>query len=157
MRVDELLLKLPADLNKINSSFQVQLHFDGFPDEEDQLWVFGNADLLYSALRNITLNACKYGSDHTAIIFLQFTGNDIQINISDRGPGITEEDKKLIFQPFYRSKETSHIPGFGLGLPLALRIITLHKGKIDISTQAGGGSCFQILFPIAKRFHKEQS
>lgn len=155
VRVDELLLKLPADLNKINPVFQVQLHFDSFPEDEDGLWVFGNADLLYSAIRNITLNACKYGSDHTAIIALRFAEASIHIDISDHGPGITEEDRKLIFQPFYRTKETSHIPGFGLGLPLALRIITLHKGKIAISTPADGGSCFQVQFPIAKRFHKE--
>jgi two-component system sensor histidine kinase ArlS len=154
VRMDELIMKLPAELKKIESSFHAQLHFDSFPDNEDGLLIFGNPDLLYSAIRNIAINACKYSPDHLANISLHFSDDFLMIKISDNGPGISEEDKKMIFQPFFRTSETSHIHGFGLGLPLALRIINLHKGTIDIETAPGKGTSFRICLPIAQRFHK---
>ena len=154
VRMDELIMKLPSELKKIEPSFHAQLHFDNFPDNEDGLLIFGNPDLLYSAIRNIAINACKYSPDHLANISLGFSDDKLLISISDNGPGISDEDKKMIFQPFYRTPETNHIHGFGLGLPLALRIINLHKGSIDIDSSIGKGTRFRIGLPIAQRFHK---
>lgn len=154
VRMDELIMKLPAELKKIEPTFHAQLHFDNFPDNEDGLLIFGNPDLLYSAIRNIAINACKYSPDHLANISLGFSDDMLLISISDNGPGISEEDKKMIFQPFYRTAETNHIHGFGLGLPLAQRIINLHKGSIEIDSISGQGTRFRICLPIAQRFHK---
>jgi len=154
VRMDELIMKLPAELKKIEPSFHAQLHFENFPDNEDDLLIFGNPDLLYSAIRNIAVNACKYSPDHLANISLSFADDILLISISDNGPGISDEEKKMIFQPFYRTPETNHIQGFGLGLPLALRIINLHKGIIEIDTSSGTGTRFLIHLPIARRFHK---
>lgn len=154
VRIDELLLKLPADLKKMDPQYQVEMHFDNFPDNEENLSVFGNPDLLYSAVKNIVLNACKYGTDHRAFIVLRFTDSEIHISCQDNGPGISEEDKELIFQPFYRGQRTQDIHGFGLGLSLALRIISLHKGSIQLVSPTGGGALFSIRLPIAREFHK---
>lgn len=154
IRIDELLLKLPADLKKMDKRYQVDMHFDNFPDNEENLSVFGNPDLLYSAIKNIVVNACKYSPDHQAFIFLRFTDTEVQIACQDNGPGISEEDKELIFQPFYRGNPTQEIHGFGLGLPLALRIITLHKGTLQLVSPTGGGALFSIRLPIARMFHK---
>ncbi len=154
VRIDELLMKLPAELRDTDASYQVVLLFDNFPEEDDLLLVFGNPELLYSAIKNVVVNACKYGTDHTATISLGFSSNKLQIIISDNGPGILDEEKNLIFQPFYRSKKNSDIPGFGLGLSLAYRIITLHKGSMEISNNTDTGAAFTIELPIARVFHK---
>lgn len=154
VRIDELILKLPSELDKTDKLFQVDMHFESFPENEDNLLVFGNPDLLYSAIRNIVLNACKYAKDHRAGIFLSFTENHIHISVKDNGPGISEEERKMIFQPFYRSNTNQDVPGFGLGLPLAMQIITLHKGKLDLSPVSSKGTSFNIHFPIARTFHK---
>lgn len=153
VRIDEILMKLPVELRKTNEQFKVELHFDTFPDDEDKLLVFGNGELLESAIKNITLNACKYSNDHTASVGLNFSDNELKIVISDLGPGIKEEDQTLVFQPFYRSNTATNSDGFGLGLSLASRIIKFHKGDILLTNNNPQGSVFTISLPIARKFH----
>lgn len=153
VRIDEILMKLPVELRKTNEQFKVELHFDTFPEDEDKLLVFGNGDLLESAIKNITLNACKYSGDHTAIVGLNFSENELKIVVSDLGSGIKEEEQTLVFQPFFRSKSETHSEGFGLGLSLASRIIKLHKGDIQLTNNQPQGSIFTISLPIARKFH----
>jgi signal transduction histidine kinase len=74
---------------------------------------------------------------------------EITVTIEDKGKGITEEEWDKIFQPFYRSDEDHSIPGFGLGLSLARRIIKLHKGWISVDSVPGKGSVFTIKLPSA--------
>jgi len=154
VRIDDLLMRLPAELRKTDEKYTVALHFDSFPEEEDQLYVFGNSDLLYSAIKNIVVNGCKYSPDHFAKVALQFSDTALNISIIDRGPGISEAEKQLVFQPFYRSAHTTHAEGFGLGLSLASRIIQLHKGKLSIESTPGQGSIFIISLPVARSFHQ---
>lgn len=153
VRIDELLMKLPVELHKTNELFKVELHFDTFPEDENQLLIFGNGDLLESAVKNIVLNACKYSNDHTASVGLQFSDNELNIIISDQGPGIKKEDQDLVFQPFFRSNPDGTTEGFGLGLSLASRIIKLHKGEISLTNNQPTGSIFTITIPIARKFH----
>ncbi len=153
IRIDELLMRLPIEMRKANDKYAVELFFDTFPDEEDKLLVFGNADLLYSAVKNIVVNACKYSQDGKAGIALHFTHKGIQLHIKDNGPGIEKSEMELIFQPFYRTAGNYTVQGFGLGLPLASRIISLHKGRINIKTQPGQGSEFIIYLPLASIYH----
>ncbi|HVZ26212.1 MAG TPA: sensor histidine kinase, partial [Sediminibacterium sp.] len=67
-----------------------------------------------------------------------------------------QDEQSLIFQPFYRGKHTQEVQGFGLGLSLAQHIITLHKGRVQILSQAGQGTCFTIRFPIAREYYNLQ-
>jgi signal transduction histidine kinase len=69
----------------------------------------------------------------------------IQISISDNGPGIPEEIKDKIFQPFFTTKPTGE--GTGLGLSLAYDIVQAHGGNIDIDSEVGRGSNFIITLP----------
>jgi PAS domain S-box-containing protein len=66
----------------------------------------------------------------------------VQISIADEGPGIPEEDMEHIFQPFYTTRRT----GTGLGLAISKRIITGHKGNINVKSFPGG-SIFQVQIP----------
>jgi two-component system, OmpR family, sensor histidine kinase ArlS len=120
------------------------------PAEEEKLIVFGNAELLFTAIKNIVTNACKYSADHKAVIKLKAEQETITIAISDKGMGIPEEELKYIFQPFYRVNSTSQQAGFGLGLSLANRIIKLHKGNITVNSTPGQGTEFIITVPTAK-------
>ena len=153
VRIDELLLRIPANLKKIDPQYEVELHFDMFPEDEENLLVFGNSDLLYSALKNIIANACKYSEDSLAVVSLYFTASSVNIKVSDNGPGINESEMDLVFQPFYRSEAAKSKQGFGLGLPLSLRIIKLHKGEITIQSDKNG-SVFNIILPIGPLFHQ---
>ena len=128
----------------------VVLSFDDMRSEEQKLLVFGNAELLFTAIKNIVSNACKYSNDHKAVIKLKAAPDTISITITDRGMGIPQEELKYIFQPFYRVNTTSQQSGFGLGLSLANRIIKLHKGTISVSSTPGQGTEFVIIVPTAK-------
>ena len=149
VRIDEILLNLPAAVSKINALYSVTLDFDNLPEEEESLLVFGNATLLFTAINNIVVNACKYSNDQQAQVRLSVTANQTNIFISDNGPGIPEDEIQNIFQPFYRLNE-NRSAGFGLGLPLAYRIIKIHKGNIEVKSAVGEGSRFQIQLPSAK-------
>jgi signal transduction histidine kinase len=153
VRIDELLMRLPVELRKANAKYFVQLHFENFPENEDKLLVFGNVDLLYSAIKNIVMNACKYSQNHTANVFLSFSDKVLNIMVRDNGPGISQKDIDFIFQPFYRGEGAETKQGFGLGLPLALRIIKMHKGNIIIKSDNNQGSEFTIVLPIGRSFH----
>lgn len=149
VRIDELLMRLPADLKKISPMYDVNIEFDDMPDEESALIIYGNEHLLFSSIKNIVHNACKFSEDKKSDVRLSFTTNQIVINIKDKGPGIDEHDLQNIFQPFYRSDRTqSYISGSGLGLPLAQRIISLHKGTIEVASKVGQGTTFTIKLPI---------
>lgn len=146
LRIDELILKVIADIRRINDTFDVQLQFHNTPDDEKQCMVFGNIDLLYIALKNIIENGCKYSPDKTSVVRVEFEKDRIIIRVINQGDVITELETEQIFQPFFRGTNAGDNEGFGLGLPLAKRIIGLHKGTIGV--QSGeDGTTFSITLP----------
>jgi signal transduction histidine kinase len=153
VRIDEILLRLPGEISKTSPRYSVTLDFDRLPEVEEALLVFGNEELLFTAIKNIVSNACKYSEDHHATIRLTVQGKEVRITVEDCGQGIPESEWENIFQPFYRTEEGHSIPGFGLGLSLARRIIQLHKGWIDVDSSLGKGSVFNVRLPTAASFH----
>jgi two-component system, OmpR family, sensor histidine kinase ArlS len=149
-RIDEIVLEIPAVVQKQNADWQVALRFDVLPENEEDLLVFGNSELLFTALKNIVINACKYSPDHRAEIGLTIHDKEFRIVIADKGIGIAARDIANIFQPFYRADESRTTEGFGLGLPLAYRIIKLHKGDITVSSEEGKGTIFTIVIPSGR-------
>ncbi|HEY4065066.1 MAG TPA: HAMP domain-containing sensor histidine kinase [Puia sp.] len=149
IRIDEILLRLPGEISKSNALFSVTLDFDKLPEIEEELLVFGNEELLFTAIKNVVSNACKYSDDHQATVRLTVSAKEISITVEDRGRGISEEEWENIFQPFYRTGDGSSVPGFGLGLSLARRILKLHKGWITVDSVVGKGSLFLIRLPSA--------
>jgi two-component system, OmpR family, sensor histidine kinase ArlS len=152
LRIDEILLRLPAVLAKSSTEYSISLDFSSLPEQEEKLFVFGNEELLFSALKNIVLNACKYSTDHQAQIQLLINDREIKILVKDKGKGIAEKDIHKIFQPFYRSEEVWSYEGFGLGLSLSNRIIKLHKGFIQVDSVTNIGTCMTIVLPVASSF-----
>ncbi|OLY91425.1 Signal transduction histidine kinase [Cnuella takakiae] len=151
VRMDEIVLRLPAEATRINPDYAVTIDFENLPEQEEQLLVFGNEPLLLTALKNIVLNACKYAPDQNARVVLAVQEHAIVIEVQDKGPGIDLQERNKVFQPFYRIAGDTPKQGFGLGLPLAERIIKIHKGTIDLIQPASGGSLFQIVLPSATR------
>lgn len=152
LRIDEILMRLPLAIAKISPDYAVVLEFDDLPPEEDRLLTWGNEDLLLAAFRNIASNGCKYSPDHKAFIHLHAENETIVVSIRDNGPGIPAEEASRIFQPFYRTKSTNDVQGFGLGLSLSNRIIKIHKGTITVDSVAGNGSKFVLRLPMAVQF-----
>ena len=150
VRIDEIILDLPAQLIKMNSAYNASINFEDLPEDEEKLVVYGNKPLLETALRNIVINACKYSSDNKAVIRLKTKKAKVSITVEDKGEGIPSEQVKTIFQPFYRIENNSKTKadGFGLGLSLSYRIIRLHKGDIFVESVLHQGSVFRIELPV---------
>ncbi|WP_336516621.1 HAMP domain-containing sensor histidine kinase [Pollutibacter soli] len=147
-RIDELVMHLPASVRKLQPEFDVSLRFNDFPETESELLFHGNEELLFTALKNIVVNACKYSTNHHADIQLSVSNNSFRIDIGNIGPGIPDADLQHIFQPFYRgSHEQDTSNGFGLGLPLAWRIVRLHKGNIEVKSVPGEQTTFTVVLP----------
>jgi signal transduction histidine kinase len=150
LRVDELVMKLVSDVKRINENYEVNFTIDEIPEDEKSLNVFGNYDLLYSALKNIIENGCKYSPDSTSRVELAFDQNDIHIRVMNKGDVINEQEIEQIFQPFFRGENVGETRGFGLGLSLARRLIALHKGHISVKSDQEG-TLFTIVLPSAAK------
>ncbi len=150
LRIDEVLFHLPSAVSKINKSYSVSFEFEELPEEQNKLLVFGNQELLFTAIKNIVINGCKYSKDKNVVVKLRIVDEVIIITVRDKGIGIPESELTHIFQPFYRVNDDRIREGFGLGLSLASRIIKLHKGQIKASSVLGKGSLFIIHLPVAK-------
>lgn len=151
IRIDEIILRLPAEITRMKPDYSVALEFDELPENEERLLVFGNEALLLTAIKNIVLNACKYSDDKQATASLSIEGKNIIISIKDKGVGIPESEIENIFQPFYRLNENKIESGFGLGLSMAQRIIKLHKGFISVNSILNKGTNFTITLPSAAK------
>jgi signal transduction histidine kinase len=143
-------MQLPGEIHKQDNQFHISLQFGSLPEEEDRLLVLGNEELLFTAIRNIATNGCKYSDDNRAEVSLEVTEKWFIIRISDKGVGMDEKELSNIFQPFYRINDAHEAKGFGLGLSLAHRIIKLHKGNISVISTPGTGSTFTIELPVAR-------
>jgi signal transduction histidine kinase len=72
--------------------------------------------------------------------------NAVEVDFSDTGHGISEEDLDRIFDPFFTTKEVGH--GTGLGLAISYGIIKEHKGTISVESQVGKGTTFTVRLPV---------
>jgi signal transduction histidine kinase len=77
------------------------------------------------------------------------SAEEIQLEFADKGPGIKPEDMPFIFEPFFRSEETRKLPGHGIGLSLVNRILQLHQGTVEVSSQERMGAKFTVKLPLA--------
>ncbi len=152
VRIDEVLFKVVAAVQKISPDYKVEVHFNDFPEDEKSFLVFGNSDLLYSSLQNIVENGCKYSPDHLSWLNLSFENEEVVVEVINKGDVIAEEEIKNIFQPFYRATASADIKGFGLGLALAKRIIHMHKGTIQVESDIATGTVFRIKLPSIRAF-----
>jgi len=148
IRIDEVLMRLPAEMVKQDKTYSVKLEFDELPEDEKKLFVFGNAELLFTAIKNVVSNACKYSDNRLAKVKLSIDQTGITITVQDNGKGISENELKNIFQPFYRAEGNRTITGFGVGLPLVKRIIKIHKGQINVNSVVGKGTVVVINLPV---------
>lgn len=109
---------------------------------------------LEQVFNNLIGNAIKFSPEHSTIdIVLRDAGpgQEKTIAVSDRGPGIPEEELAKIFDRYYQVKREGAVPkrvfGVGLGLSIVKNIVDLHGGRVSARRRDGGGSEFTVAFP----------
>lgn len=104
-----------------------------------------NRDLLAQVWQNLLSNAIKFGPQNGSIrVFLQKRDTDIQVLISDNGIGMGQEVLQRIYEKFYQGDTSHKTAGNGLGLPLAKKIVDLHGGTIEVTSEEGAGTTFIV-------------
>jgi len=154
VRLDEVLFKVIGDVKKHNHDYKATLNFEVFPDDEQLICIFGNANLLYIAFKNIIENGCKYADNHQSTVEVAVDKTLVNVKVTNKGDVIAEADIHHIFQPFFRTGTAQQKPGFGLGLTLTKRILSLHKGTITVSSHPDTGTIFTICLPNILATHQ---
>lgn len=118
------------------------------PEEHDAV-IMADADSLSRVLRNLLDNALKYTPTGGEVkVSLASSPDSIMLKVTDTGPGIPEEDRKHLFERFWRGRASRrHTPGTGLGLYLCQQIVSLHKGKISCDCPNDNGTSFVVELP----------
>lgn len=106
---------------------------------EAPLWVNGDPQLLFGAIRNLVENALAHTRSGTTVkVRLEPDG---LVKVMDRGEGIAPAERELVFRRFWR-RDRSREGGAGLGLSIVARIAAVHRGQAWMEPRAGGGSVF---------------
>ena len=117
--------------------------------ELDEVSITGDEELLSQVWLNLIDNAVKFTPEGGCVdIRLQKGNSGVLFLIQDDGYGISEEMQRHIFDKFYQGDDSHTIPGNGLGLSIARRIVTLHGGEIRCKSEEGAGTEFTVSLPI---------
>jgi signal transduction histidine kinase len=133
---------------RVGASFDV-------PEGLTQLEVPGVSKLLRRLVRNLLENARRYGAlseqGDGIVLSLKPQGQEVHIEVGDRGPGVPPEYRDRIFEPFFRLPGASErVGGVGLGLSLVKSIAERHGGRVRCADRTGGGACFEVSLPQSK-------
>lgn len=150
--IDEAIRECRAEIDAAGMTVETAIA-DALPA------INGDRAALRSALRNLISNGVKYGGT-ARWIRISAKRSDagtgavpaaVLLTVEDRGIGIDADDRKHVFEPFYRGREavSQQIQGSGLGLNLVLRIAEAHGGRVQVASEPGKGSTFTLMLPSA--------
>ena len=112
------------------------------------VWANWDPLRIEQVITNLICNACRYGNNSKIKLMTSVHKESIIISVSDSGPGISEENQKLIFDRFKGGMRRSDNSGLGLGLFIANEIIKAHGGQLQLESILGKGSNFLVKIPI---------
>jgi two-component system phosphate regulon sensor histidine kinase PhoR len=152
----ELVSQVTSEANALTSLLADQLSGQKHElifAQVPQLFVMGSRTELFSALSNLVSNAIRY-TPLGGLVHLTFSQTEDQFTISvkDTGPGIASEHLPRLTERFYRvdqsrSRETG---GTGLGLAITKHVMQRHGGELQIQSELGKGSTFNLIFPASR-------
>lgn len=145
-RMDEILFSAMKKLKKSFPDFVILFEMEESDNLDTALEIKGNKNLLEIALNNVLKNACLYSDNKQAQVKISTSGDNLIISISNTGNTLSENEQKKLFQAFMRGKNSKEISGFGLGLRIVNRILTLHKARIIYSIPKEKTNLFQLIF-----------
>ncbi|OQY36719.1 MAG: hypothetical protein B6243_02335, partial [Anaerolineaceae bacterium 4572_5.2] len=143
---NDVISMLNTQINEKSLSFTAEI-------PESLPMVYADANRVTQILINLLGNAVKYTSPNDSVsLNLKVLDKFVQIDVSDTGLGLSEEDQLYVFDRFFRAERDvdSLVDGTGLGLPIAKMFVELMGGKIWLESALGVGSTFSFTLPIDK-------
>jgi two-component system sensor histidine kinase HydH len=139
--LDHAIRLVQADVDAKNMEIIKRIE-NGLPD------VKLDRDQIVQAILNVLLNAIDAIDEIGKITVSAYAkAGNLQIAISDTGPGIPQENLPRIFDPFFTTRKR----GTGLGLAIVHRIVENHNGEIRVNSRVGEGTMFTILLPLGSK------
>ena len=122
------------------------------------IYLLGVKSEIEGICTNLVENSLKY-SDPDKPVLVEWTENsqgEVVLNVSDRGPGISEQDLPHITERYFRGSHTTadQVGGSGLGLSIVEQAAQKHGAVLKINSTLGEGSCFSVVFPSYRRMDK---
>ncbi|OIV40895.1 HAMP domain-containing sensor histidine kinase [Flavobacterium johnsoniae] len=145
-RMDEILFSAIENLKKSYPEFTILFEIEESENLDTTLEIKGNKNLLEIAISNVLKNACIYSDDKQALVKISTQQDRLVISVLNKGRTLSESEQQNLFQPFMRGKNSKGKSGFGLGLPIINRILTLHKASITYSVPEENANLFQLFF-----------
>ncbi len=140
----DLIQEVLEDMRGISE----QSHSLVYQPQHQELALYQYTEMLRNILMNLLSNGMKYSENGTEIkVFSKVEQANVKIAVQDQGLGIPEEDKKHMFERFFRAKNVTAIQGTGLGLNIVKRYLDFMQGSITFTSQLNQGSTFTITFP----------
>lgn len=138
--VNQLLLQLIDEVKSVNSHAAAAIELK----QQTNLTVSAPTVDVSIVLGNILRNACNYASSGRIIVKVEQN----KVSISDNGPGLSEDQQRRVFEPFYRGEadSISTAPGLGLGLAIVRHVCDNQGWKLSVRSVLGEGATFEVIF-----------
>jgi two-component system OmpR family sensor kinase len=147
----------PVDINKVVEDAVISARAAG-PDHpvtlnssNDEIFTLGDEVRIHQVVANLLANARAHTPIGTPItVSVASTDAGVEIAVADKGPGLSLDDQKRIFERFYRadaSRVRTGSDGSGLGLSIVDAVMRAHGGSVSVQSTPGEGAIFTLLFP----------
>ena len=150
----------PVDINKIVEDAVISARAAGpnhpvtLNSSDEEIFTLGDEVRIHQVVANLLANARAHTPTGTPItVSVKSTDAGIEVAVADKGPGLSAEDQKRIFERFYRadsSRVRTGPDGSGLGLSIVDAVMRAHGGSVSVQSTPGEGATFTLLFPRAE-------
>lgn len=150
--LEELVDEVFCDLDPVAEKAGISIHFDDSASQDWHTDVTGSYVLLYRAVYNLVENAIKYNRPNGSVtVSVKEKNSQVMILVKDTGIGISPENQKKIFDPFFRvdKSRSRAMGGAGLGLALVDSIAREHGGSVKVLESNEKGSIIALMLPVS--------
>jgi len=149
VRVDEMIFDLIASFRTLHPEFQFAITYAESVVNADNLLVRVNDRLFRSALTNLMQNCIHYSQDAKAGITITTTDDSLQLDFTNRGKVIADNEQAYLFRHFFRGANSQGKRGFGLGLVFISKILSLHNGTVAYTASNSDLNTFSVVLPLS--------
>lgn len=149
--LEELVDEVFCDLDPVAEKAGISIHFNNSANQDSHTDVTGSYVLLYRAVYNLVENAIKYNRPHGSVsVSVKQENGQAMVLVTDTGIGISPENQKKIFDPFFRvdKSRSRAMGGAGLGLALVDSIAKEHGGTVNVLESSETGSTIALMLPV---------
>ncbi len=155
--IAELLTEISESFSEIARKNKIHLTYEN--DTESQIYLEIDRRKLQKAVNNLMSNAVKFTREDGKVkIRLLENVMSVIVQVSDTGHGIDKKELPFVFDRFYQAanQEGANVGGSGVGLSLSKEIVELHGGEINVTSDLGVGSTFEIRLPASLKIEESE-